>query len=127
MATRKSNNDHKFTIRTAKLVRWLQVQVMIPSSLTFVVHPLAVQSRRVKFQATQISLPSALNCITCNRAFFSPIVSSPAQALSPSVSMLLYVDLAYIEKQREDSLRTRLVGYFSSLFTKINQSANECT
>ena len=49
------------TTRTAKLVRWLQVHVMIPSSLTFAIHPLAVQSRRVKSQDTQISLPSALN------------------------------------------------------------------
>ena len=52
---------YDITTRTAKLVRWLQEHVMIPSSLTFAVHPSAVQSRRVKFQDTQISLPSALN------------------------------------------------------------------
>lgn len=49
------------TTRTAKLVRWLQLQVTIPSSLMLVVQPSAVQSFNKKLQETHISEPSAVN------------------------------------------------------------------
>ena len=51
----------RLTTKTAKLVRWLQVHVIVPCGSVLVLHPYGVHSCKVKSQETHISELGAKN------------------------------------------------------------------